>query len=145
MKKFALVAIAAAVSMVGCANVMPKKTPKPAPVASHKYDNHKHDKKSAQKAHAGSHEEAVYDYRCEGNGFIRASYNPVTEIAVLHITAPKLNLHNQEVQLKQAVSDSGVHFVNDTNPASIYEWHAKGSQGILSVTAGDKEYTVRCL
>lgn len=83
-------------------------------------------------------------YECDKNTQIAAKYNADTQIAKLYITAPALGLNGQEVELKQAVSASGSRYVNDKNPASVYEWHTKGANGMLNIVAGKKQYSYTC-
>lgn len=139
MQKLLIATAVGALVLTGCAtnnaqNVEPR---------THEMQGkHKHDKKGPKKHRHGKMTES---YVCENNGKITAEYNPDAERAVLNITAPSLGLDNTEVDMKLAQSASGVRFVNDINPASKYEWHAKGKIGLLDVTTSNgKTYSLNC-
>lgn len=86
----------------------------------------------------------VATYQCDQNAKVMAKYQPNEDRAVLTINAPTWQLNNQEITMHPAVSGSGMRFINDTNPNSLYAWHAKGRDGILSVTIAGKEHMLSC-
>lgn len=87
----------------------------------------------------------IESFTCENDANVNAQYATNGDWANLTITMPELGLDNQAVTLKNAVTASGMRFVNDTNPNSTYEWHTKGDIGILSIIATDgNEYAVSC-
>lgn len=92
----------------------------------------------------GHHHHMPVAYQCEDNTKVVAKYQPNADRATINVTAPSLSLDNQEIELKTTVSASGTRYLNDTNPASIYTWHIKGHDGVLSVKVDDKEYNYSC-
>ncbi len=99
----------------------------------------------------GSHETSsqtnasAQTFTCEGNGQVLASYSTNGETAYLQVTIPQVNLSKQNVELQQAVSASGVRYVNESDPELSYEWHIKNQEGIMSVYSSDGEqYSTLC-
>lgn len=131
MKKLAIVA-ATLFALTGCSTmsetVMGDKT-----MTGHDHTHH-HD----------HHNKANYVCPAHLDTHIHAEYNPQSEISTLSITAKNLGLDHQKVMLKQAVSGSGVRYVNDLNPHTLYEWHTKGNDGILTITTPTGEYQIDC-
>lgn len=83
-------------------------------------------------------------YQCDQNASVIANYQPESDRAVLSINVPSWKLNNQEITMNSAISGSGMRFINHTNPNSLYEWHAKGRDAILSVTIAGTEHTLAC-
>ena len=102
--------------------------------------------------HGTQHQHGVYGqditavYQCDEGAKVVANYQPENDRAVLTVSAPTWHLHNQEIVMRPAVRASGMRFVNDTNPNSVYDWHAKSSEALLSVILGEtgQEYTLNC-
>lgn len=144
MKKALLGAVALSVALVGCATNHPnaaKQDGKPIP----HHPANAHDSKDMKGHQEGKKGERPHFYVCEKNIKIAAKYDDQRDLAKLRIDAPVLGLHNQEVELKLAVSGSGVRYVNDKNPASIYDWHTKNdSLNMLTITANGAEYSYSC-
>lgn len=63
--------------------------------------------------------------------------------ANLQITAPTLSLNQAAVQLKQVVSASGERYAV-SNHSTGYEWQAKNTDGVLTVTTNGKEFNFSC-
>lgn len=125
MKKLALVATATALVLVGCNSVNP-------------------DVNNNQVTTVQPH-----GYECQAaNGTDRASLmvNGMKNNDIISVTVnvPTLSLNNQTIELKSAVSGSGERYMNDKNPASTYEWHTKGGEGVFSVMAGGQEFNYLC-
>lgn len=141
MKKFALVAMAAAVAMVGCTTNNTKPVHDSKTVVNH-------DKGDMKRKKHGDH---PHVYQCENavdaskSALVVAKYNPKADTALVNITAPQLGLQRADVEMKLAVSGSGNRYVNDTNPASLYEWHANGNEGVLTVTVNAADYQYNCV
>ncbi len=76
---------------------------------------------------------------------IIAKYYPQADTALVNISALQLGLNNANVEMKRVISGSGDRYINDTNPASIYEWHIKGGEGVLTVSIGRNEYEYHCM
>lgn len=144
MKHIALIA-AAAFAMVGCATNNATPVNSDATAMAHgeaKRGHHHGEHKRGEHGRRGpAHSHA---FSCEQGASVVAKYNADTEIATLNVTAPTLSLNNQTIELKHAVSGSGERYVNDANPASIYEWHTKGKDGIFSVKVNNKDYSLNC-
>lgn len=85
-----------------------------------------------------------YLYTCDTKATVMAKYDNATETAILQVNIPSWKLVNQDIILSQAPSASGVRYVNDSNPASVYEWFMKGDESLLSVIIGGKEHTIFC-
>lgn len=145
--KLILGALALSLAATGCTTLKSAEESKPQPVKSGQHKPHydanapyhkNHPKKGMKK---GEHPNV---YMCEQNTKVAAQYNADTDIATLYITAPTLSLADQKIELKRAVSGSGVRYINDKNPASIYEWHTKNKDGILTVTASGNAYNFVC-
>lgn len=134
MKKALLAAVALSAALVGCATNnagVAKQDSKPMP--------HHHDHEGKKKG------ERPLLYTCEKDIKIAAKYDDKRDLAKLRIDAPVLGLKNQEVELKLAPSGSGARYVNDKNPASIYDWHTKNdSLNMLTITANGTEYSYSC-
>ncbi len=138
MKNIALVALAlSALAITGCNSTAMTNVKEKMPFGK------KHEQKAEGKKEQRPADHA-HTYQCDKDAVILAKYNPEQELALLDVTAPSLGLKNQSIELKQATSGSGVRYVNDKNPASVYEWHANGRDGILTVKAGGKEYELTC-
>ncbi len=141
MKKFALTAMVAAVAMVGCT------TNNTTPVQDSKTVV-KHDKDDVKRKKHGAH---PHHYQCANavdsskTAHVVAKYQPKSDTALLNVTAPQLGLERSDVEMKLAVSGSGNRYVNDTNPTSLYEWHSKASEGVLTVTVNGAEYQYNCV
>ena len=82
-------------------------------------------------------------YQCEKNATVSAKYGD-NDTALLNITAPSLGLNNQNIELVQATSGSGNRYVNDKNPASVYEWQTTRGEGVLTVTVNKQDYSLVC-
>lgn len=137
MKKLLIATgVLSALIMTGCAT-----SPKPNDMPPQDGMHHHHGKKHHFGKH--HHHKMEHRYTCEQNAKIDVKYKK--GMALLNVTAPSLTLNNQNISLTQAVSGSGMRFVNETNPASKYEWHAKGGEAIFGVTVADgKTYELRC-
>mgnify|MGYP002655463375 CR=1 FL=1 len=102
--------------------------------------------------HGTHHQHGVYAqditavYQCDEGAKVVANYQPENDRAVLTVNAPTWHLHNQEIVMRPDVRASGMRFVNDTNPNSVYDWHARRSEALLSVILGEtgQEYTLNC-
>ncbi len=137
MKKLLIATgVLSALIMTGCAT-----NPKPNDMPVDDMHHHHHGKKHHHGKH--HHGKMVEHYTCEQNATVNVKYKKDT--ALLNITAPSLTLNNQDISLTRAVSGSGMRFVNETNPASKYEWHAKNGEAIFGVTVADgKTYEFSC-
>ncbi|MDO4450898.1 MAG: MliC family protein [Moraxella sp.] len=147
MKKLLIAtSIISALVMTGCASTTSNTAESATkhPKEMHHKHGEKHGEKHSKKP-KHPHGEMVEKYTCEQDASVIAKYNPDTETALLDITAPSLSLSNAEVEAKIAPSASGMRFVNDVNPASKYEWHAKGNIAVLDVTtANGQTYSINC-
>lgn len=102
--------------------------------------------------HGNHHQHGVYAqditavYQCDEGAKVVANYQPENDRAVLTVSAPTWHLHNQEIVMRPDTRGSGMRFVNDTNPNSVYDWHAQRSEALLSVILGEtgQEYTLNC-
>ncbi|OAV01714.1 MULTISPECIES: MliC family protein [Moraxella] len=102
--------------------------------------------------HGTHHQHGVYGqditavYQCDEGAKVVANYQPENDRAVLTVSAPTWHLHNQEIVMRPATRGSGMRFINDTNPNSVYDWHAQRSEALLSVILGEtgQEYTLNC-
>lgn len=137
MKKLLIAAgVASALVMTGCATT---KTDNPSAPNAEK-PMHKKGFKKGKK-----HGAMTSKYTCENDAVINATYNPKKETALLNITAPSLGLTAADVTLTSDVAGSGMRFTNKSNPKSLYDWHTKGPDAILTVTTEDgKEHTLTC-
>ena len=73
------------------------------------------------------------------------SYAADGSAADLNITMPKFGISNQKVIMTQAVSGSGVRYVNNDNPKMNLQWQTKADYGVISAKlANGKEYSVNC-
>lgn len=111
---------------------------------THEYEhNHHHDHHSKPKHHKeGDSFSATYE--CGAGAKVTALYDPEAENSVLTITAPKLNLNNVQITAQLAPSGSGMRFVNQTSDNTSYDWHTKGTFGMLDVTLNGKTHTLKC-
>lgn len=145
MKHLALVAAISTLAMVGCTTNNTTPVNKDSRMVSGQGEMHR-----GHHAHGGRHQEGRGSrarqpvYQCEQGTTIAERRTPNSDIISLTVNAPTLSLSNQVIELKQATSGSGERFVNDTNPASIYEWHAKGPEGVFTVTVNNQEYNYIC-
>lgn len=102
--------------------------------------------------HGAHHQHGVYGqditavYQCDEGAKVVANYQPENDRAVLTVSAPTWHLHNQEIVMRPDTRASGMRFINDTNPNSVYDWHAQRSEALLSVILGEtgQEYTLNC-
>lgn len=84
-------------------------------------------------------------FKCSDNSQVIASYSQDGETAFLNVNIPKIKLSNQALTLNQAVSGSGIRYVDTSNPNVSYEWHTKANEGIMSVNwSNGQEYSVSC-
>lgn len=146
MKKLLIATAVGALVLTGCTTTQTaSKGDIQAPKGDmHGKHTHKHGEKHGKKG-KHPHGEMTEEYTCDNDAKVVAKYNPDAEKAILNITAPTLSLNGAEVEAKHVPSGSGMLFVNDVNPASKYEWHAKGSFGMLDVTTADgKTYSLKC-
>ena len=91
----------------------------------------------------GATNQVVNSY--EGNGKVTAAYAADGSAADLNITMPKFGISNQKVIMTQAVSGSGVRYVNNDNPKMNLQWQTKADYGVISAKlANGKEYSVNC-
>lgn len=157
MKQLLLVTALSAIALTGCNSLQsPFKKADSQPVVAHEKADGEHHGKGHHGHHHGDyhghgkpmhhkhHDDVTFQYKCEQKASLEVEYDSKDEMAEIEITAPTLGLIDQDIQLKLAPSASGERYINDTNPASIYEWHAKGYEGIFSVTVNEKEYTLSC-
>lgn len=84
------------------------------------------------------------DYQCNNNAKVSAIYNPDAENSVLTITAPTLKLNGAQITAQLAPSGSGVRFINQPSANTLYDWHTKGTMGMLNVTLNGIEHTFEC-
>ena len=92
----------------------------------------------------GKHAGIFQTFQCEGNTKVSVHSLPKQDAAMLHIHAPVWNLNGEHIKMTAAPTASGERFINETNPASKYEWHSKGNIGILSVELTDKTHSLNC-
>lgn len=150
MKQLLLVTALSAIALTGCNSLQsPFKKADSQPVVAHeKADGEHHGKghhdRHGKPMHHKHHDDVTFQYKCEQKAHLEVEYDSEDEMADIEITAPTLGLIDQDIQLKLAPSASGERYINDTNPASLYEWHAKGGEGIFSVTVNEKEYSLSC-
>lgn len=167
MKKIIALTALTAIAITGCASSQHDKAEhhgKPMHGEHHKHHKHhdgkhhkgdkegkrfhgdKHDRKHGDKRGkmAHQHDEVKTAYQCDAQAGIQAIYQPDDDKAILNINAPSWKLANQTIEFKAASSASGMRFVNETNPTSPYAWHAKGTDGILSVKVNGKEHSLSC-
>lgn len=92
-----------------------------------------------------ANKQVVNTYSCEGNGKVTATYATNGDAANLNVTMPQFGINNQKVVMTQAVSGSGVRYVNNSDPKMNLEWQTKADYGILSAKlANGQEYRVNC-
>ena len=78
----------------------------------------------------------VQSFTCEDNGMITAAYAADGQAA---------NLQDAKITLEQAVSGSGVRYVNNVNPKTTYDWHTKADFGIMTIASDNgQQYQVNC-
>lgn len=75
----------------------------------------------------------VEQFTCQNDASVNVQYSKNGSVAELNVNIPKLGLNNQPLTLKQAISASGTRYLNNENPASIYEWHSKKDEAVLSI------------
>ena len=93
----------------------------------------------------GSANNLVQILVCEDNGKVTAAYTENGQIANLNVSLPKIGLNDAKILSKQAVSGSGAHYVNDTNPKTTFDWHTKADQGIITISSKKgQQYSVNC-
>ena len=131
MKKLLLSSAIVTMAITGCATSTTVSTPTS-------------QTKMTMPANTAHQQTLVATYQCDQNAKVMAKYQPSEDRAVLTINAPTWQLNNQEITMRPAVSGSGMRFINDTNPNSLYAWHTKGRDGILSVTIAGKEHMLSC-
>lgn len=150
MKKLLIATVVGAIALTGCAtnNARDVQPPHgmqgkhPHGEMGEKGEKHgeRHGKKDGQKR--GNMGET---FTCENNATVIANYDARGENARINITAPSLGLNNADVEMVRAMSASGMRFVNETNPASHYSWHAKNNEAMLEVTmANGTVYSFGC-
>lgn len=105
--------------------------------------HHKHGDKH-HKHKDGKHKGNLQAYQCESDATVMVHQLPRQDKALLKVNAPSWNLNDTRLEMKADTAGSGERFVNETNPASKYEWHQKGDMGILSVTINDKIHSLNC-
>lgn len=143
MKHLALVAAISTLAMVGCTtnNTTPVNKDSSRMVNQEHRGHHARGERGQRGEHSGR---GLNAYQCEQGTTITERRTPNNDIITLDVNAPTLNLANQTIELKQVTAGSGERFINDMNPASVYEWHAKGGEGIFAVTVNGQEYTYAC-
>ncbi len=127
MKKFALIALASAVAMVGCTNTTPMK--------------------QDTMAHATMQMPMVdvpVSYVCEGDASVVAKYNSNASMVTTTLTVPSLSLVNATVPMKQTMAGSGALYENKMNPSTSYQWHTKAHDGVLTIAVNGMEYDFVC-
>lgn len=163
MKKLLIASAAVAVAITGCASNQTKPAHEEGRMMQGKLEGRdgkhegrhgehgKHDKHEKHGKHEGrdgkgkrDKNNLVANYTCTDGATITAKYNPKDDNALLTVNAPTWKLTNQDITLTSAVSGSGMRFVNETNPQSLYEWHSNGRDGILTVTVNGKEHSLTC-
>lgn len=84
-------------------------------------------------------------YKCDQNTAVVAVYSEAEghNFANLKITAPFLNLNQAAVTLKQDISASGVRYTAG-HKNTLYDWHVKNPEGVLTVTHNGQEYNFVC-
>lgn len=147
MKHLVVVTALSALALTGCNSIQnPFNKTETKPVVKHEKGDHHEQEHGERKPmhHKHHHHDATFKYACEQKAVLAVKYDSENDMADLKVTAPTLGLKDADIQLQLAPSASGERYVNDTNPASIYEWHAKGYEGNFSVTVNDKEYSLSC-
>lgn len=149
MQKLLIATAMGALILTGCAkDTAPAKPTAPVKAEHHEHKPHGH-KPHHHHAHMdkkghGYHGTHPHFYACEKDTKIIAHPNTESDIIKLQVTAPSLNLKDQAIELKLAPSASGERYLNDANPASTYEWHTKGHDGVFTVNVGGKAYSYSC-
>ncbi|WP_066805271.1 MliC family protein [Moraxella oblonga] len=147
MKKLLIATgIVSALAMTGCATTAHT----PADDHAHEYGHqhtheyeHNHDYHSKPKHHKEG-DSFTATYECGAGAKVTALYDPEAESSILTITAPKLNLNNAEITAQLAPSGSGMRFVSHVSSDTSYDWHTKGTFGMLEVTINGKAHTLEC-
>ena len=87
----------------------------------------------------------VQSFTCEDDGMITTAYAADGQAANLNVTVPKVGLQDAKITLEQAVSGSGVRYVNNVNPKTTYDWHTKADFGIMTIASDNgQQYQVNC-
>ncbi|MGO1513198.1 MAG: MliC family protein [Psychrobacter sp.] len=87
----------------------------------------------------------VYSFTCEDSGMVTATYDNDAQTANLTMSLPNVGLNDRQITMDHAVSASGARYVNDMNPETTYDWHTKGTDGILTIASDNgQEYQVTC-
>lgn len=144
MQKLLIATVIGTLALTGCAKDTATETSTPTQAEHVKGGKpHHHHTHMDKKGHGyqGTH---PHFYVCEKDVKLIAHPDTESEIMKINVTAPSLKLERQDIELKLAPSASGERYVNDTNPASIYEWHAKGHEGVFSVNVGGTDYQYSC-
>lgn len=126
MKKLVIASVAAVVALAGCASN----------VSTNKGATLTHSKPTQNSLATA--------YHCEQDTKVIVRYQPDADLAILTVNSPAWHLNNQDITMRSAVSGSGMRFVNDTNPNSLYEWHTNGKDSILAVTIAGVEHVLSC-
>lgn len=138
MQKLLIATAMGALILTGCA----KDTAPAKPTAPVKAEHHKEHK--PHRHHHGHHSARPHFYVCDKDTKLIAHHDTENELIKLQVTAPTLNLKDQTIELKHVPSASGERYLNDANPASTYEWHAKGQEGMFMVNVGGNNYSYSC-
>lgn len=65
--------------------------------------------------------------------------------ANIQVTSPMLGLNQAALLLKQEVSASGERYtVTSSDKNTMYDWHVKANEGVLSVTSKGATYNFSC-
>lgn len=145
MQKLLIASILGALALTGCSKDTTTTTPT-APIKTehakkdHKHKHH-HDK---TKHHHDKMKKGHHFFVCDKDTKVAVHHAHQNGVIKLNVIAPSLQLDNQEIELKLAPSASGERYINDANPASIYEWHSNGRDSIFGVTVKGKTYEYQC-
>lgn len=146
MKKLLITALAGTLTLTACGTDTHKSEPTPT-AQGKQHKGHHHHAHMDKKGHGyeGTH---PHFYQCVNDkndkAILIAHPNTDSDVMTIEITAPALSLNKQNIELKIAPSASGERYINDKNPASIYEWHTKGHFGIFGVNVNGVDYEYRC-
>lgn len=150
MKKFLIASTAIAVAITGCASNQTQAPTEEGRMMQGKHEGRHHGDHDKHGKHEGhgkgkpGKDNLVANYTCTDGATVIAKYNPKDDNALLTINAPTWKLTNQDITFKSAVSGSGMRFVNETNPQSLYEWHSNGRDGILTVKVNGQDHSLTC-
>lgn len=145
MQKLLIATLIGTLTLTGCAKDTATETSTPTQTEHVKGDKpHSHYHAHMDKKGHGYQGTHPHFYICEKEVKLVAHPDTESEIMKINVTAPSLGLERQNIELKLAPSASGERYINDTNPASIYEWHAKGHEGIFSVNVDGTDYAYHC-